>query len=127
VIEGQSSAGRVANVSTFEDPALMTVVGEEFHVTKGAERYWSGGLLRVTGGTGLGRGRGTVRFVFAGEAGDEGQAASYEVRGDALTIEWSGVKQSGRGFGSVVERYRRVAKEPPPELLALIGASAERG
>jgi hypothetical protein len=112
-VEGRLIQEHIPAFPAPREVALMTVLGNAFHVSVNAEYYWTGGRLDLS------EGPNTMWFVYPGIPDEYNTAAHYQLNGDELLL-YSRPDDRGR-LSSVEDATRdvRVAPEPMHEMLAL--------
>jgi hypothetical protein len=113
-VEGRLTA---VNEPVFPPPlevAVMTILGNTFHVTAAGEYYWTGGRLRVDPVAHR------LTYVYPSLPPEWDTMLAYELVGDDLRVCSGGFPWSGPHDWESTAEYRRVAIQPTPSIRALI-------
>jgi hypothetical protein len=104
-----------------DDPWLMTIRGDEFHVTANADYYATGGRLRLLPA------EGRLTFCVLELPPDCDRPVGYRLDGDELLIQVGGATWSATFDREHTEatRYVRVAEEPAPAMTALMDTAEQ--
>lgn len=95
------------------DPWVMTIRGDRFHVTAGADWYATGGRLRVDPDAGR------LSFIYPELPPGWEVHNTFRLSGGELFLHCGGVVGYD-AFGTSDTHYVRVAHVPTPEMTALI-------
>jgi hypothetical protein len=95
------------------DPWLMTIRGDQFHVTAHADYYATGGRLRVDPAAAR------LVFVYPNLPFGCDVPNAYRLSGDELFLHCGGLEWCD-SFGTTDTWYVRVAPEPTPEMAVMI-------
>jgi hypothetical protein len=111
-VEGRLTQTHAPAFPAPRDVALMSVVGDTFHVSVNAEYYWTGGRFSVLDAR-------TIWFSYPGVPDEYNIAAHYDLVGDELRVCSRPADRSWPSYVEYATRYVRVAPEPTPEMRSL--------